>query len=152
PREKHGRLACGISSADDNHILVPAEICLELRRSVVNTKPFESRQVGEIGLPIPRAARNDDRPRLNDDALAELHSVQRMIANQSNRRASNAHLGAELLGLYERPSCECLPRDACWKAEVVFNLRARTGLSSWSMRLEHQNIEPLGSGVDCRGK
>ena len=74
-------------------------------------------------------------------------------------RCRDEQLRPELLRLRVRARGELLPGNARRKAQVVLDLRARTGLSARRVRLEHQDIEafrravhgrrePRGSGPD----
>ena len=61
--EEDGRLAGRVSAADDDDLLAAAERRLDGRRAVVDAGALETRQVLDVELAVPRAGRDDDRPR-----------------------------------------------------------------------------------------
>ena len=62
------------------------------------------------------------------------------------------HVRAELLRLRIRARGELLSGDPGRKAQIVFDLRARTGLSTRRVRLQDQHVEPFRCPVDGRRK
>jgi hypothetical protein len=60
--------------------------------------------------------------------------------------------GAELARLECRPSGELRAGKTGWKAEVVLDPSARSGLTAWREAFDHQRAETLRGRVDRRGQ
>ena len=62
-RKEYDRLTRRIAAADQCDLFAGAQARLDRRRPVGNARALECRQIGDVGPAIPRAGRDDDRPR-----------------------------------------------------------------------------------------
>ena len=98
-RQEHRRLAGGISTADDDHLVAAAQLCLDRRRGVVDTAAFEFRQSIERRFPVFGAGGDDDGSRAHARPAIESDSVRLITALQLRRCPRHRHLRAKLLRL-----------------------------------------------------
>ena len=112
--------------------------------------PSKRSAVRDAEPPVFRSGRDDDRARGDRGAVVELDAQRLLLAMKLGGALGDDHMRAELLRLGVGPAGQLLARDAGREAEVVFDLRARAGLPAGRVRLEHEDIEPFGCGVDGR--
>ena len=60
--------------------------------------------------------------------------------------------GAESSGLCDGTSGELLSGYTGWEAEIVFDFRTRTRLSSRGMPINQKYVQALGCSIDASGK
>ena len=96
------------------------------------------------------AAREDDRLRAEDVAAVEVDVTRRRV--DAGDRAGDEDLGAEPLGLLERPVRELVPGHARREAEVVLDPGRRARLAAGRLALDHDRLEALRRAVHGRGQ
>src|ERR1700730_5352384 len=84
-REKHGGLTRGIATADDDHLLMAAQLRFDDGRSVVHTGAFELRQVHERWAAVFSAGGDDHGPRRHAWPILDPHGVRLPIAREPCR-------------------------------------------------------------------
>src|SRR6185369_6069641 len=93
-------------------------------------------------------AGDDDRAGVDARAVVDLHHIGPLVAMQTDGRATDHRLRAELLRLREGTRGELLPGDAGGEAEVVLDPHAGSRLAPGSAGLDEQHIEPFRGSVD----
>src|SRR5438128_9583681 len=79
-RQKHGRLAGGVASADDNHFFSHAQLRLHECGSIVDAVSFELRQIIDGQPAVPSAGRDNDGARGNRPTVVSINRVWFSIA------------------------------------------------------------------------
>src|SRR5262249_38273836 len=140
-------LARGVSATDDDDLLVPAEVRLDLRGAVVDAGAPEAIQVPELGRVVLSAGRDDDAPRPDLVTVLEADPLRLVPAVEPSHRAPplapappSAPNSFPPAGA---PAREHLSRNARRKPQIVLDPRARPRLPAGGARLEDQHVEPL---------
>ena len=81
--EEQRRLPGRVAAADDDHRAVRAERGLHRRRGVVDAAALELLEASDVELPVARARREEDRPRLDPFVFAEADASARPSATRS---------------------------------------------------------------------
>jgi hypothetical protein len=81
-------------------------------------------------------------------SVGQLDRIRPAPASQALRFDRDVDIGAEFLRLHERAPGQRCARDAGREAQIVLDLRTRSGLPAESARLDHQHIQSLGRRVD----
>ncbi len=157
-RQVHHGLTGGVAGADQRHLLAGAELRLERRGPVVDARAFEVVEVREVEAAVAGAARDHRRrarahPLLRGEIATETARRRgRSEHSQAHDLVRDRHLGAELLRLIEGARHERHAADPGRKAEVVLDPRRRARLAAERARVEHDDREPFGGGVDGGGE
>src|SRR5262249_33705093 len=153
PRQKHRRLTSGVGTADDDRLIIVAELrVLHEGRVVVDADTFEPTEILDRRLAIWGSRGNDHGAGWNRGAVLEPQGVDVSFAGQLGGALRDHDFGAKLLRLGIRTFGQLLTRNPCRKAQVVFDARARSRLSARRTGLDHQRIECLRRRVDCARK
>ena len=145
--QKHRGLAGGVSAAHHDHFFTAAQLRFHERRAVVHARALELQQVLDGRLPIRGTGCDDDSARRHVQAIVDLNGVGLAVAGELLGAFRDDHLRPEFLRLRIRPRGEILTRDAGRETKVVFDLRARTGLSPGRVGLHHEDVQSFRRGV-----
>ncbi len=74
--KKRRGLSRGIAAADNNHLVIAAQLRLHMRRAVIDALPLKLREVGDGRLVILRARGDDHRARRDLSPVIEHHFIR----------------------------------------------------------------------------
>src|SRR5262252_205262 len=149
PCQKHRGLAGGVRAADDDRLIVVAELrVLHERRVVVDADTFELSEILDRRLTVPGSGGDDHGAGRNRYTVLESHAIGASFAREIDGTFGNRHLGTKLLRLGIGAFGQLLTRNARGKSEVILDSRARSRLSARRIGFEYQRIESLGGRVD----
>ncbi len=151
-RHVNGGLAGGIASADDDNVVVAAELGFHEGGAVIDALSFEKGEISDARFVVLRAGSDDDRARGEFDAVIEHDFVGAAGAFEAHHIAGDHHLCAEFFGLGDRSIGEFLAGKAVGKTEIVFDFGAGGGLSAGRFGFDEKNIETFGGGVNGGGE
>ena len=151
-RHVNGGLAGGIASADDDNVVVAAELGFHEGGAVIDALSFEKGEISDARFVVLRAGGDDDRARGQFDAVIEHDFVGAAGAFEAHHVAGDHHLGAEFFGLGDGSIGEFLAGKAVGKTEIVFDFGAGGGLSAGRFGLDKKDVETFGGGVNGGGE
>src|SRR5215217_620227 len=111
---------------------------------MIDAQSLEPIDVLHWQLPILGTSCDDHCARRHPGTVLDVDSQRLAITIEPHSTLGNQQLGPELLSLRPRRGCEVLARDAGWKAQIIFNPRARSRLPSRCIRLHNEDIQSLG--------
>ena len=151
-RHVNGGLAGGIASADDDNVVVAAELGFHEGGAVIDALSFEKGEISDARFVVLRAGGDDDRACGQFDAVIEHDFVGAAGAFEAHHVAGDHHLGAEFFGLGDGSIGEFLAGKAVGKTEIVFDFGAGGGLSAGRFGLDKKDVETFGGGVNGGGE
>ena len=134
--EEHRRLAGGVASPHDHDFFGAAQLGLHEGSGVVDTRPFELREVVHCQLPVLGTSGENDGPGRHPRPFVDPHLVGLALARDARGALGDRDVGPELFGLGEGAGGELLAGDAGREAEVVLDPGTGPGLSARSVRFQ----------------
>src|SRR5262245_25167774 len=128
-REKHSRLAGGVSSSHDNNLVASTQLGFNKCRAVVHSRALKLGEIIDCELPVFCTRRNNNRARRHTTTFVHFNGVRLPVARKPVGSLRDHQLRSKLLRLVVSPSRKLLARNAGRKAEIVLDFRARSGLS-----------------------
>src|SRR5215472_9295761 len=145
--EKYRSLTGGVPASNHDHFFSAAQLRLDIGCAVVDARSLEAGQVVQWKLSILSPGRNHHGAGRNLRPVVDFNDIWLAVAGES-RSTCDKHLRAELLCLCVRATGKLLAGYSRRESQIVFDARARTGLSARCIRFHYENLKPFRSPVD----
>ena len=151
-REMQRGLAGRVPATGDVYVLAVQRRSFRSRAAVEDAGAVQALQRGDAEATVPGAGGEDHRPGAHAPPIDKRH-VQRSprateIAHPMHEEEARPEAQRLLVGLLG----ESAATDALGEAEVIADVRARSGLAADATLVQHQRAQPVGGAVHRRGK
>ena len=141
-----------VSAADDEHVLVAAELGLAGAGAVVEARAAEAFLPLDLQLVVLDTGRADRGARDDPGAVLEHAGAHALREVAAHACARDENLGAEAVRLLARAVGEVRAADPVGEAEIVLDPGAAPRLAADGKPLDHDRLQPLRRGVDRRAQ
>ena len=152
PRQMHGRLARGITGADEEDVLTHERRRLRRRRAVEHAFPQQGVEPLDLQAMVRDAGGDEDGPGPDRDVSLEGDDPFVAVEGETGDLSHDQELGAERDRLVLRPRCQVRSADAAREPEIVPDHRARPRLPARRLRFDDQRAQPVRGAVDRGGE
>ncbi len=148
----HGALAGRVSSADDHDAAAAERRRFRRGGAVIHARPGVLGDARSRVLAIGHSRRGEHGPGDQLASVGERKLLVPTVDRDSRHLERHEELGAQPLRLRQGAARQIGAADAVREPQVVFDARARSGLSARAVPIQEKRAESFGRAVHSRGE